>query len=421
MSRHRILSLLAAGVAFAVVAASVAMVGAASAQGRKAADDPFGDLDLESLRKSNGIRQSAPTTAAPDSQSSAPAAQTTGDVPSLNCTDPIGALTRTTAFDSARRIYVGRSKTGTLACYFREEGDSHRLDIGIAAQGAFVRLQTPEPRELTPSPPVQVFAGKEKTRRVGNNEFATGEFTALKSYNGDVEFFVPKPTTGDFTVIAKSDPAAFLAMVAGAKTQFVVVRSIADPKAANIVAVYGFDAAMIPVILSCARAQHLAATAPTATTAPAAPVADAAGPEAWTAYVNPRFGTTVDFPAGIFSQRDPAPENGDGQTFRSADGRAQLSVYGTHNIEGDTPQSYVDKYVDRQGVTFRRVTATFFAISGIRDGAIFYQRCNFPAAPGDIIDCMNVSYPTDQKSAWNPIVGRLGRSLRAGQGIEARQ
>jgi hypothetical protein len=414
MARYRLLPLLAAGAALVVFAASGAMVGLAAAQGT---NDPFGDLDLNSLKK-NGGGQIAPTPNAPVAQPHAPAEQRRiSDPLLLNNSDPIGSLTRTATFDRAKRIYVGISKTGTVACYAREEGDTHRLDIGIAAQGAFVRLQTPEPREATPSPPVRIFAGKQKTRRSGGNEYATGEYTVLKAYDGDVAFYVPRPANGDFTAIGKSDPAAFLAMVAGAKTQFVVVQSIANPQAANIVAVYRFDAAMIPALLSCAKAQHFAAAAPAT---PTAPVAAATGPEGWTAYMNPRFGTTADYPVGIFSVRDRPPENGDGQTFRSADGYAQLSIYGMHNVESDTPQSYVDKYVDRQGVTFQRVTANFYAVSGLRDGAIFYQRCNFPAAPGDIVDCVHVSYPAGQKVAWNPIVGRLSRSLRAGQGIEPR-
>ena len=143
-----------------------------------------------------------------------------------------------------------------------------------------------------------------------------------------------------------------------------------------------------------------------------------AGGEGWTVYKNARFGTTIDYPAGIFTVRDRPPENGDGQTFRSADGRAQLLVYGTHNAENDTPKSYVDKYIDGKGISFRRVTANFFAVSGVSDGAIFYQRCNFPLPGGDIVECFKVSYPASEKAAWNGIVGRLSRSLRAGQAVE---
>jgi hypothetical protein len=401
MFRDRLLPLLIAGAALAVVAVSGTVVGPAAAQ----SNDPFGDLDLKSLMKKDGGQSgpAAPPAAQPPTEQRRPA-----DPLLVGRGDPIGALNRTATFDRGKKVYVGKSNIGTVACYAREEGDTHRLDIGIVAQGAFVRLQTPSPREATPSPPVRIFAGKEKTRRSGGNEYATGEYSVLKAYDGDVAFYVPRPANGDFTAIGKSDPAGFLAMVAAARREFVVVQSAAGGGDANIVAIYHFNAAMIPALLSCAKAQHIAA-------APAAPAVAAqpqSGGEGWTVYMNARFGTAIDYPAGIFSQFDPPPTNSDGRTFRSADGRATLLVYGTHNAENDTPQSYVDKYVDGKGETFRRVTASFYAVSGMRDGAIFYRRCNFRAAPSDVIDCMDVSYPADQKASWNPIVGRLSRSLR---------
>jgi hypothetical protein len=201
-------------------------------------------------------------------------------------------------------------------------------------------------------------------------------------------------------------------MVAATKGEFVVVQSAQGAKAANIVAVYRFDAALVPVLMSCAKAQHFAAAAPES---PAPPVSAAAS-EGWTAYANARFGTAIEYPAGIFSTREPPPENGDGQAFRSADGRARLLVYGANNVENDTPQSYVDKYVDPKGVSFRRVTRDFFAVSGVREGAIFYQRCNFAPPPGDTIHCFMVTYPSDRKATWNPIVGRLSRTLRPAPG-----
>ncbi|MBI1204308.1 MAG: hypothetical protein GC182_17555 [Rhodopseudomonas sp.] len=326
-------------------------------------------------------------------------------------------MTPTGVFDRAKRVYVGKSPTGAVACYFREEGDSHRLDIGIAAPGAFVRLATPEPREATPTPPVRIFAGKEKTRRVGGNEFTTGEYTILKAYDGPVAFSVPEPKKGGFTAVGKADAKRFLEMVAAAKGEFVVVQSERGAKAANIVAVYRFDATMVPVLVSCAEKQGIA----TVEAAPApVQVQSAASPENWTVYENARYGTTVEYPAGIFSAPEPPSENGDGRVFHSADGRARLTIYASHNLDGDSPQNYLNKYIGRDGLSFRRVTAAFFAISGTRDGDIFYQRCNFSKAPNDVIHCLAVSYPADQKTRWDATVDRMSRSLRAGQGIEAR-
>jgi hypothetical protein len=143
----------------------------------------------------------------------------------------------------------------------------------------------------------------------------------------------------------------------------------------------------------------------------------------WATYKNPRFGTTADYPAHLFTVRDPPPANGDGQGFRTEDGRATLLIYGARNAENDTPQSYLAKYVDLVdvAVSYRRVTARFYVVSGTRGENIIYERCNFEPVPHGIVDCIGLAYPAEEKNAWDPIVARLGASLRPGRGIEPRE
>ena len=165
--------------------------------------------------------------------------------------DPIGPLTRLAAFDRAQAVNVGKTKAGKTACYFREEGSSHSLDIGLTADGAFIRLETFDSRETTPAPPLRVFAGKQMAR----GEYATNDFAVLQAYDGPFEFYVPKPSQGDFVVLAKGDAKAFFEMVARARTEFVVVQSVADKNNTDIVAIYKFKTAAIPALLSCAKAR----------------------------------------------------------------------------------------------------------------------------------------------------------------------
>ncbi len=54
----------------------------------------------------------------------------------------------------------------------------------------------------------------------------------------------------------------------------------------------------------------------------------------WTTYSNPRFGASVDIPPG-FVNDVPASENGDGLIFHSADGQAELLVWGGNLTDGD--------------------------------------------------------------------------------------
>jgi hypothetical protein len=144
-------------------------------------------------------------------------------------------------------------------------------------------------------------------------------------------------------------------------------------------------------------------------------VATATAQQRWTTYANPRFGTTIDYPADLFVARDPPPDNGDGQAFRSRNGRIHLAVWGRYNVDGNSPQQYVDDYVEKDGgITYRQITARHFIVSGLRNGDIFYQRCNFAAPPGDVVDCFKTTYPAADKAAMDAVVARLSQSLRSG-------
>jgi hypothetical protein len=132
--------------------------------------------------------------------------------------------------------------------------------------------------------------------------------------------------------------------------------------------------------------------------------------EGWATYGNARFGVFVDYPASLFTVKDAPPENGDGQTFRSADGKAELAVWGSYNIDNETPEAYLGDKTDLTGATYKKAGRDFYAISGRRDQSIFYQRCNFPK--GDVIACFNISYPEADKAKWDEIVKRIGQSLR---------
>ncbi len=144
------------------------------------------------------------------------------------------------------------------------------------------------------------------------------------------------------------------------------------------------------------------------------PPAAALAEHRWATYANPRFGTIADYPADLFTVQDPPPENGDGASFRTADGRAQLSIYGAYNVENDTPQSYVAKNDEFQSATYKRVTSEFYAVSGTSGTDIYYDRCNFPPHNDDVLNCLHATYPAAEKAFWDPIVTRISKSLRSG-------
>ena len=171
--------------------------------------------------------------------------------------DPIGTPTDVSIFNRAQKIDVGRTAAGKTVCYFREQGSSHTLDIGVTADGAFLRLVTGDPREATPPPPIRVFAGKQVTR----GQYVTDEFTELQGFDKNVDYYTPRPDRGDFVLVAKYDAAGFLEMVARARGEFVVVQSTANPKVQDIVAIYHFKTSAIPALLACLNARVQAAAA----------------------------------------------------------------------------------------------------------------------------------------------------------------
>ena len=175
--------------------------------------------------------------------------------------DPIGELRRTATFSRADRVNLGQSSTGALACYFREEGSSHKADIGIGQVGAFIRVDRGDEAlapGAIPKPPLRVFAGKDKTIVVDGDEKSSGEYQALQTYDGAVDYVpgLTGPFSDGFAVVAKGDARSFLATVVRARGQFIVVQSVARPNNVDIIAIYQFKASTMNALLACA-AKHI--------------------------------------------------------------------------------------------------------------------------------------------------------------------
>jgi hypothetical protein len=130
----------------------------------------------------------------------------------------------------------------------------------------------------------------------------------------------------------------------------------------------------------------------------------------WRTYVNARFGVATDYPE-LFSVRDPEPANGDGQSFRTPDGRAKLTVYGSYNVNRQSASELLQAY-KAEGVnyTYATATANWFVLSGRKADAIGYLRCNL--GPADVVGCFDIEYPAAEAARWAPVVERLSRSLR---------
>ena len=135
----------------------------------------------------------------------------------------------------------------------------------------------------------------------------------------------------------------------------------------------------------------------------------------WKVFVDPQFGTQVDYPADVFSQSGGQSERGTGERFRTdGDGQAVLEVYTLPNDPAFTPRSFLRANVQTPAQRTRVSADHTIVLRHLerREGIIYYSRCNFSRSTRPLISCIDLKYPQDQKRAWDDVVTRISRSLR---------
>ena len=122
----------------------------------------------------------------------------------------------------------------------------------------------------------------------------------------------------------------------------------------------------------------------------------------WRTFTVQDFGTAVQYPANIFF---PAGERGTGQRFKSADGRADLSIYSLPNGAGETPATYLRQHpMDCSALQYTRIARSFFAISSGARGGNLIQCRNFSKRGRAAIHCFDLVYPQQEKRSWGHAV-----------------
>ncbi|UPJ76146.1 hypothetical protein [Bradyrhizobium sp. 187] len=139
----------------------------------------------------------------------------------------------------------------------------------------------------------------------------------------------------------------------------------------------------------------------------AATLAVSAQPVRWTRYNISESGTSVDFPSSIFTEAAGRPD-GYGQRFRTADGRADLTIQAASNVENDSPAAFLAKKHPPPRIQYKRVTPRFFAVSSYKGDKVWYNRCNFS---GRLVHCVLINYPAEEERDWDKIVARISLSL----------
>ena len=127
----------------------------------------------------------------------------------------------------------------------------------------------------------------------------------------------------------------------------------------------------------------------------------------WVTFGDER-GTRVEYPVDVFPI---TRESSRGRTFVTSDGRATLDVYSGPNDKGESPEQLLRRTLPqkRSRLTYDRVARNFFAISAPHNNRVLYRRCNFYRST---IHCIDLTYPLEEKRAWDGAVTRISRSLR---------
>ena len=138
------------------------------------------------------------------------------------------------------------------------------------------------------------------------------------------------------------------------------------------------------------------------------PASSPAASAEWRRYTIPETGLGVDVPVTIFTEDAGPPEGAAGRSYFTADRRADLTIKSIPNSGNDTPASFLEKMQPPTSIQYRRVTSRFFAVSSIKDGRTWYNRCN---RAGRYMNCVLLNYPAAEDRQWDAIVTRISLSL----------
>ncbi|KRR03299.1 hypothetical protein CP49_15320 [Bradyrhizobium valentinum] len=129
----------------------------------------------------------------------------------------------------------------------------------------------------------------------------------------------------------------------------------------------------------------------------------------WRRYAIPATGLSVDVPISIFEEDRGATEEGalERHLF-TKDYRANLTIKSFPNPDNVSPAAFLEKMRPPADIQYRRVTPKFFAVSGVRDGYTWYNRCNRATR---FMNCVLINYPAAEERQWDATVTRISLSL----------
>ncbi len=157
------------------------------------------------------------------------------------------------------------------------------------------------------------------------------------------------------------------------------------------------------------------------------PAANGAADEKWDVYGNARYGFSVCYPGSMLKPQGE-PDNGDGNTFKSADGAVSVSVYANYGIEPDGGSkgmaamyhlSLDDAQKKGYKVTYQVLKPALFAFSGVAGAGtpkarVIYQK-TFERPSDKLEVSIEAEYPESRKAQVDPVVAKMAACLEGGK------
>ncbi len=134
----------------------------------------------------------------------------------------------------------------------------------------------------------------------------------------------------------------------------------------------------------------------------------------WSVYRNPDFEYELLYPPYNF-EADTSRSSETTSVFRSTDGGATLTAFGSFNEENMSIANYratiIRDFPGYDKITYGPMTATWFVLSGFRGGDVYYQKVMF-ACGGKVVNVFALKYPAVEKWKYDPIVVGVERNFR---------
>jgi hypothetical protein len=127
-------------------------------------------------------------------------------------------------------------------------------------------------------------------------------------------------------------------------------------------------------------------------------------------YTNSRYGFQVDYPESFVPQQPP--ENGDGLTFNSQDGKALLVVSGGNNPGFTVEDEFYKAIKNIHGqLGYKEAGRSWFAVSWTDGDNIGYTK-EFVGLRS--LNTFTITFPVERKAEYNSIVTNIEKAFRPG-------